>query len=794
MKRYTITFCWAILLGYYASAQNIDSTIAVYGNQFAQERAYLHYDKSSYVPGETIWFKAYLMQGIYPADESKTFYIDWTDDKGNLLSHTAGPVVDATTNGQFDIPSKYTGKYIHVKAYTKWMLNFDSAFIYNKDIQVLNKNMGSPVSNDSIVPTLEFFPEGGDIVANVINKVAFKTNDQWGRPVKIKGVIQNNLGTTIDSLHLIHDGMGYFFLTPKPGESFTATWKDEKGTDHSTSLPVVKSSGVSLQVALSGVKRIFTVNAAPKTAASLAIVHIIGTMNQLEVFKVDRDISTGVIKGVVPTQSLPTGILTMTVFDNHWTPLAERITFVNNEEYSFNPEMSVEHWGLNKRARNEIKITVPDDINSNLSVSVTDADIDADSSSTIISHLLLTSEIKGQVYNPSYYFSNNSDSISQNLDLVMLTHGWRRFLWEDVVKGKLPRINFPKDTAYLSLSGKVYGVLPSQLRDAANIVLIMKQKDVEGKLLFLPVEPNGTFNDPSVILFDTAHIYYRLSKGITDASVQFMETRLPAPPNRFRATGSFYNQLGDTTGNYRHYKFADEMTQMLQLYEGKLLENVIVKAKTKSPVEILDEKYSSGLFSGGDSYQFDLVNDPLAGSQLSIFNYLQGRVAGLQITTVGGGGAPSLSWRGGAPQLFVDEVATDADLVNNISVSDVAYIKVFRPPFLGGGTSGNGAIAIYTRRGNDVKPTPGKGLNNISATGYTTIRQFYSPNYGTFSKANEDKDLRTTLYWNPQVNTTPQKKQVTLSFYNNDISRAFRVTIEGMTSDGRLAHVEQLME
>ncbi|MBK5273098.1 MAG: hypothetical protein JJE22_19020 [Bacteroidia bacterium] len=219
-----------------------------------------------------------------------------------------------------------------------------------------------------------------------------------------------------------------------------------------------------------------------------------------------------------------------------------------------------------------------------------------------------------------------------------------------------------------------------------------------------------------------------------------------------------------------------------------------IKAKTKSPVQILDEKYSSGLFAGGDGYQFDLVNDPLAVSSQSIFNYLQGRVAGLQINPVGGNGVPSLSWRGGTPQIFVDEVQAGADMVNSIAVADIAYVKVFRPPFFGGGNSGNGAIAIYTRRGSDINSAPGKGLNNNSVTGYAAIRQFYSPNYSSFSKSNEDKDLRTTLYWNPQVHTTPQKKQVILSFYNNDISRAFRVIIEGMTSDGRLAHLEQMME
>ena len=641
-----------LFLSLNAAAQNIDSTIEKYGNDYGQERTYLHYDKSTYAAGETIWYKAYLMNGIFPADESKTMYVDWTDDKGNLLSHSMIPVVYATAAGQFDIPAEYSAKFIHVKAYTKWMLNFDSAFLYNKDIRILTKTPGAAAQKNTVMPSVQFFPEGGDAIAGVDNKIAFKANDQWGRPVKIKGIVQNNHGVFIDSLRIIHDGMGYFFINPKQGESFTAKWKDEKGTEHTSALPPVKPTGVSMQVSISGDKRNFVISAAPESAAQLGTLHLIGTMYQHEVFKLAKDITKGDIKGTIPAKDLPSGILTITVFDDHWTPLAERITYINNQEYLFNPEMNVEHWGLNKRARNEIQITVPDSLPANFSVAVTDVDIDADSSDNIISHLLLTGEIKGQVYHPSYYFSNTSDSISRQLDLVMLTHGWRRFKWDDIATGKFPKINYPKDTSYLTLSGKLYGALPSQLRDAGDIVLILKQKNGNNKMVSVPVKPNGTFNDPSLVLFDTTHIYYQLSKakGLSDISVKFMEGRLP--PLSYSTPGKwfFYNQLSDTLGNYRHYQLADEATQLLNLYKGKVLETVTIKAKTKTPVEILDEKYASGLFSGGDSYQFDVLHDSRALGSLNIFNYLQGQVAGLQINSTSN--PPSLQWRGGSPTNF----------------------------------------------------------------------------------------------------------------------------------------------
>jgi len=444
MKRVATVFFALLFIFFGTAAQNIDTTIERYSDEFGQERPYLQYDKSTYAPGETIWFKVYLMEGFDPAERSKTFYSDWTDDKGNLLSHNVSPVQWATSNGQFDIPADYTGKYIHVKAYTKWMLNFDTAFLYEKDIQILSGNTISPGVKNVVIPTLLFFPEGGDAIEGINNKIAFKANDQWGRPVKIKGVIKNNRGKVVDSLRVLHDGMGYFFLLPDKDESFTAIWKDEKGTEYKSPIPAVKSSGVSMQVVLSGTKRNFIINAPPDIASRMGTIHLLGTINQHEVFKVTKDISSGNVQGSIPTDKLPSGILTITVFDNKWSPLAERITYINNEEYLFSTGMNVQRWGLNKRARNEIEISVPDSMPANFAISVTDADIDIDSSNNIITHLLLTSNIKGQVYNPWYYFSATNDVVSKHLDLVMLTHGWRRFKWEDVVTSEI--VDSPRES------------------------------------------------------------------------------------------------------------------------------------------------------------------------------------------------------------------------------------------------------------------------------------------------------------------------------------------------------------
>ena len=103
----------------------------------------------------------------------------------------------------------------------------------------------------------------------------------------------------------------------------------------------------------------------------------------------------------------------------------------------------------------------------------------------------------------------------------MLTHGWRRFNWDYVAAGKFPKINYPKDTSYLTLSGKIYGGLPSQLRDAGSIIIIMRKEKHDNKMVVVAIEPNGTFTDPSVILFDTTSIFTSFRNQRDSVMLQF---------------------------------------------------------------------------------------------------------------------------------------------------------------------------------------------------------------------------------------------------------------------------------
>ncbi len=800
-KKYIISCLVFIIMVGQVWAQKIDSTLFKYADVYQQEKIHIHLDKSMYSSGETIWFKGYIMAGIDLSTYSKNFYVDWFDDKGKLLKHTMSPVFESSSSGYFDIPENYTGKFVHAKGYTQWMLNFDTAFLFNKDIRI-----DQPTTKINAVDTpttsITFFPEGGDLVNGISSRVAFLATNNFGLPVKVSGAIKNNNGVLIDSFVSEHNGMGSFLLEPIDKEIYTATWVDEYGISKTSTLPIAKKTAATLQVQPTKSKAIFFVTRSKEDITeNLKTFYIIAHMHQNVVYKSRINLSEKLSAvGEIDVKDLPTGVLQITLFDANYIPLAERVVFVNNFQFLFTPQVRITKTGLEKRAKNTIEVEVPDAVLTNMSVAITDGALFNDGSSNIVSQLLLSGDIKGYIHNPAYYFTSKADSVFQQLDLVMLTHGWRRFNWKEVVAGQLPFITKPKETDFMQLKGSVFGLNTFGAKQDPTIFLILQAKDSSKQTLMLPVDKQGNFLQKGVMFYDTIKVYHQLTgeKKYTErAEVRYQNGLLQAPTRKFLYTNlspflyNFYKN--DSLAFARNKVFNTAKDKLNKQVAAALLAEVTVSTRQKSAKEILDEKYTSGLFSGADGISFDVLSDPFGAAAQDVFSYLTGRVAGLQISN--SGGQTTLSWRGATPSLFLDEIQqSDAESLRNISMNDVAYIKVLRPPFFGatGGGSG-GAIAVYTRKGGDVKVDPGKGLPNQSLAGYTKYKQFYSPNYST-TAGSSLQDIRSTLYWNPYLLTDAKNKTVQIEFYNNDISNSFRLIIEGINADGKLIRVEKIIQ
>jgi hypothetical protein len=375
----------------------------------------------------------------------------------------------------------------------------------------------------------------------------------------------------------------------------------------------------------------------------------------------------------------------------------------------------------------------------------------------------------------------------------MMTNGWRRFKWQEVLAGRWPLIK-EKPDGYLGIQGQISGVNKTALAQQ-EISGMFQTKNGGKQFITIPVEPDGSFFVPDMIFFDTARIFYQFNNDknktlSSRANFDFRNTILNQPL-QVPVDRQWITRLSGADSIYSSKNKLIAQKVLDAEKKVQTLATVQVTAQQKSKKDKMEAEYTSGLFTG-DGTTFITEDDPFANSAMSIFNYLQGKVAGLQITM--SGGTPTLSWRGGTPALYLDQMQMDVNSIQGIPMTDVAMIKIFRPPFFGGfGGGSGGAIAVYTKKGGagnqDVK-----GLDAATIHGYSEMKEFYSPNYSIVDPAQSAEDYRTTLYWNPSVYTDKDRRRIILSFFNNDITKRFRVVVEGMNVEGKLTRIEKIFE
>ena len=780
-----------------ANAQNIDSLLEIQRSADPQEKIHVHFDKNYYNPGETIWFKAYLFTGLEPSVASKNFYAELTDEAGNVLQLKTAPITGASSSGSFDLDSNLNKSTLYFRAYTIAMLNSDTSFIYTKPIHILTKNAGVKKTVAARPPDIKFLPEGGDWIEGLLTVMAFTITDTQGLPVDATGFVKDSDGNKVIDFGTIRNGMGAFKIVAQPGKTYTAAWKDAAGKTYNTALPAPKPAGVNLQVTTdeTGNKK-FTLQRSENVPENLKKLRLIGYMNQRLVYSAGINMaSKASVSGVFPTKDIPSGILQFTLFDENNAPLAERIAFVNNHDYEFDADVWVPVKNFAKRGLNRVEVMISDTLPANLSLSITDGSLnDAETyQENIITRLLLTGDLRGRIINPYYYFFSTSDSAAYHLDLVMLTHGWRRYNWSNVLAGKTATPKF-KESNFLSLNGTVAGTIPGGFGPDAQLTGIIQTIDSAKNIVNLPITRQGKVFTDGLIFYDHARLFFNFTdKKITfDKSMLSVDNGLRKNYNRTQIDSIYKQEALNIEPDVIAKNISNntkrlENTRQFNLRANELA-NVTVTGKVKTNIEKLEEKYVSGMFSG-DGRQFDLISDPFAVGSQSIFQYLQGKVAGLQITT---GAPPSLSWRGGTPTLYLNEMRTDADQLSNTPMTDIAYIKVFSPGQTGViSSSGGGAIAVYTKKGGDVTNTDSKGLDYVKLIGYSAIKEFYSPNYAVANEKDAYDDLRTTLYWNPYILLHKNQKRLRLQFYNNDVTKRYRVVLEGINDEGKLVHVEK---
>jgi hypothetical protein len=779
----------------------VTKALELFGKRFPQEKVYLHVDKDYYATGETIWFKAYILVQNQPALAASNLYVELLDKDGVAVIKKRLPAAGAGAYGDLEIPETLKAGQYQLRAYTSWMLNFDPAFLYYKNIEIFDaqKRTNLPSRDTAITRdfAVQFFPEGGNLLDNVSSQVAFKAIDQNGYPIPVAGTVKNNKGETVATLKTVHDGMGAFELTPAPGQHYRAFVQVASGKQKEIELPAAINEGAALKLYNRGSRIFYQASVANISDTAYHHMMVIAQIQQQLVYKAILNVAEGRISGFVPTQALPSGIIQITLFSDKGLPLSERLAFIRKDDMldlSFlNPEMSTK-----ERTKNTLELLVPDTLQTSLSVSVTDADqvIKDVDENTIVSNLLLTSDLKGYVYNPAWYFRDSTKATNDALDLVMMTNGWRRFSWEKILNNEYPLLKFPYEQG-MSLKGSAHSSSGHYPLVGGKIDFIFKQPlDSTTSFASITTDEKGEFELPNIQFMDTVMVYYQGTdklKKSKDVDVTFQPHFFDKPSQIASAYPMRIPTSLDNTTLLRFLTTVSESNKVNRSISNKTiyLKEVNISDKKIKPEETIDKRYTSGMFSSGDGYTFDLTKEN--PTQFNVFQYLQSKVAGLQIA--GDMNNPSLSWRGGRPSLYLNEMPVDVSMLTTVNINDIALVKVFRPPFMGGfGGGSGGAIAVYTKKGGDNKgPDPAiKGFDLLRKAGYSVVKQFYSPDYAVKKEVHALPDKRLTLYWNPYLVVDSITHVATISFYNNDFSKHFRVVVEGIAADGKVGHLEQV--
>lgn len=761
-----------------------------------QEKVFVHSDRDVFAAGETIWFKTYITLDGRLTSLSKIVYVELANSKGQLVAKRMLHAPNGTAAGEISLPdSLSSGTYV-LNAYTLWMLNFPQ-FIFKKHIAVHNYDKEkSRQSNASADFSVQFLPEGGNLVAGLESRVAFKAVDPAGMPLKVDGNIVDSKKQVVATITTQHNGMGSFTITPQANETYSAVVSTANGRTKTVTLPAAMNEGVVMLVNNDNANRAFVqLNRSETNKAKYNQLLIVAQMNHEVVFTGKVDFDAEMSAAAISKKNLPNGILQITAMDMNGLPLAERLVFINNIPASA-AQLQLDTVATSKRKRNYYTLDLSGYNAISASASVVNADAKASlNSENIITSLLLTSDIKGYVHDPGYYFAGNDAARAKLLDLLLLTQGWRRFNWQSVVKNEHPALLFPFETG-LAIKGKMTGA-----DGKAGIA--------NGKMELI------TKGDDSTTILSTATLNAKNEFAVYDLNFRKSATVFYQGTNMNKQGAlvkpAFYPSYFDTLTKAKALpeidKYASHLLtdywnnlvlekQRVDSAAGKTLAAVTVTARKRSPADSLNRLYATDIFHNSDQTL------PLDSNShyIDIWQFLRRSVPGITISNTDTGkrvffsryeGLDVFSEAGGSSvQFFLNEVPVSVDIIDGIHPDDIGLVKVFKGNTAAILGADRGAIAVYTKKGSGTRDWRKRGFDSFKLSGYSVTREFYHPATPEKSLA---VDRRVTLYWNPELKQEANGKAV-ISFYNDDFAKRFTVVVQGIDKDGKLLNIEKVIE
>jgi TonB-dependent Receptor Plug Domain./MG2 domain. len=638
-----------------------------------------------------------------------------------------------------------------------------------------------PIKATSNAIDVQFFPESGNLVESLPNKIGIKAVNASGLGEDVKGSIIDNDGQEVTQFSTQHLGIGSFILNPQPGKTYAAKVKYKDGSESTINLPRVLPSGYIITVNSNTENVVAKVLLSPDLIGNGELKLV--AQNNGNVYFISKAASQKqIITTSIPKKDLPSGIIQLTLFSARNTPVAERLVFVNNVKDRITTKVSTDKESYARKEKVNVNLQADfaeKPAQASFSIAVTNTTSvkpDEENESNIFTTLLLTSDLIGYIEKPNYYFLHDDQKTQQDLDNLMITQGWRRILWKNIINNAGPNIRYEPEKS-LKISGVVtsYGGKPlpnskvSLFSSSGGLFAIDTLSDAQGRFNF----DNLIFNDSTKFI-----VQARTAKNKKSVDI-VLDVVSGQIVTKNKNTGDIEVNVNEALSGYlkQSENYFDDLTKRGILERTILLKEVNIVEK-KNPA-----KNSSNLNGAGNADAIITTDQLQYCTTLS--QCLQGRVAGLIIRN----GTPYLMRNNGTPMSIVlDGMQMEGDFLDNINPMDIETIEVLKSAgntAIYGSRGGGGVLVITTKRGGGYSSastfTP--GIIPFSPKGYYTPREFYSPKYDA---PDNRPDYRTTIYWNPNI-VTNESGKAAFNYFNSDEPGTYRIVIEGMDMLGNLA-------
>ena len=742
-----------------------------YGQQVLVEKLYGHLDRPVYTARETMWLKLYAVDGTFhkPLALSKVAYVEVLNAQRQPVLQTQLALHNATGQGAFDLPATLsTGRYV-VRAYTSWMKNFDPEFYFQTTVTIINTFVASGSAAPASTPTydVQFFPEGGQLVQGVVSRVGFRVANAAGRGQAAAGTVRDAQGRAVATLRTLRAGLGSFEFTPAAGVAYTAEIQLATGQKLRQPLPVATAQGYALHLTEASPTQLRLHVVARGMGAEAARLALVGHSGQrIGTAQVAQPNAQGEADFLVNKAALLPGISHFTVFNSRRQPVAERLYFRRPRPLAISVTSSQARYA--PRQKVSLRLALPAGAApAQLSLAVYQLDSLAAGAApvSIGSVLSLTSDLKGTVEDPDYYLRDSSQVGQQAADNLMLTHGWSRFRWADVLAGRAPALPYAPELNGPLVRGQVRtaagapapGIVAYLAAPGRAARFYTATSGPDGVLQFEPKEAYG----PRTYTLQTD---WRRDSTYQLALLSPYSARYTASPTAPLALGTAL--AADLTR--RHIQTQLQTTYYPRYRQYQLPPPDTLALYGKPPVQYRLDDYT----------RFKALDEVLREYVQGV--YVRPRKDGIHLLL---GDQLHGALFENDPLVLLDGVPIfDTNKLMAFDPLRLQRVAVFTNRYFYGAHDYDGLLSFTTYRG-DLQGFPLDPRALLEEyTGLQGQREFFAPRYDAPAPSSLP-DQRNLLHWQPSIALAPGATQE-LTFYTSDQVGRYRVVVQGLAANG----------